>query len=159
MKKLIMYKSTNFRIPERSLIRLLFGLTFALLFYACSDSKNASLEKLYKQNSEQLNKLQVTATAYNSLPEQTTADNPSLAAWGDNIKPGMKAIAVSRDLIPLGLTHNTKVKIEGLSGTYRVLDKMNARWSKRIDIYMGKNTDKAKEWGNKQVVIYWEKNK
>lgn len=159
MKKLNMYKSTNFRIPERYLIRLLLGLTLAFLFYACSDNKNASLEKLYKQNPEQLNKLQVTATAYNSVPEQTTADNPSLAAWGDNIKPGMKAIAVSRDLIPLGLTHNTKVKIEGLSGTYKVLDKMNARWSKRIDIYMGKNTDKAKEWGNKQVVIYWKKNK
>ena len=158
MKKLNMYKSTNFRIPERYLSCLLFGLTFALLFYACRDSKNASLESLYKQNPEQLNKLQVTATAYNSLPEQTTADNPSLAAWGDHIKPGMKAIAVSRDLIPLGLTHNTQVKIEGLSGTYRVLDKMNARWSKRIDIYMGKNTDKAKEWGKKQVVIYWKKN-
>lgn len=157
MKKLNIYKSTNFRIPERYLNRLLLGLTLALMFYACSDSKNASLEKMYNQNPEQLNKLQVTATAYNSLPEQTTTDDPSLAAWGDKIKPGMKAIAVSRDLIPLGLTHNAKVKIEGLSGTYKVLDKMNARWTKRIDIYMGKNTDKAKEWGKKQVVIYWKK--
>jgi len=158
MKKLILYKSTNFRIPKRYLSRLLFGLILALVFYDCSDSKNTSLEKLYKQKSEQLNKLQVTATAYNSLREQTTADNPSLAAWGDHVKPGMRAIAVSRDLIPLGLTHNTQVKIEGLSGTYRVLDKMNARWTKRIDIYMGKNTDKAKEWGKKQVLIYWKKN-
>jgi len=128
------------------------------LVLACGESNNPSLEKLYRDNPNQLKKLQVTASAYNSLPEQTNAD-PDVAAWGDNLKPGMKAIAVSRDLILLGLDHNTMVKIEGLPGTYRVLDKMNARWSKRIDIYMGLNKDKAKAWGSQQVVIYWKKNK
>ncbi|HVN39144.1 MAG TPA: hypothetical protein VMW19_13335, partial [Myxococcota bacterium] len=33
--------------------------------------------------------LVVTATAYNSLPEQTSQD-PNTAAWGDELKPGMK---------------------------------------------------------------------
>ncbi|GAL15331.1 hypothetical protein JCM19233_6349 [Vibrio astriarenae] len=38
---------------------------------------------------------------------------------GDRLKPGMKSIAVSRDLIALGLTHNQEVRIEGFEGTYR----------------------------------------
>jgi hypothetical protein len=39
-------------------------------------------------------------------------------AWGDTLEPGMKAIAVSRDLIRLGLVHNTYVTIEALPGRY-----------------------------------------
>ena len=142
---------------RRYFYHLLFGLIGCLILFACSENKSSRLENLYNENPEQLNKLQVTATAYNSLPWQTKADNPSITAWGDSLKPGMKALAVSRDLIPLGLGHNTEVKIEGLSGTYQVLDKMNARWTKKIDIYMGLNPDTAREWGRQKVVIYWEK--
>jgi 3D (Asp-Asp-Asp) domain-containing protein len=98
--------------------------------------------------------LAVTATAYNSLPEQTDAD-PHLAAWGDPLAPGMKVIAVSRDLIPLGLDHRTSVKIEGLPGVYLVLDKMHKRWEKRIDIYMGNDLDAARTWGKRRVEISW----
>ena len=98
--------------------------------------------------------LVVTATAYNSLPEQTDAD-PHLAAWGDPLVPGMKVIAVSRDLIPLGLDHRTSVKIEGLPGVYVVLDKMHQRWEKRIDIYMGHDLDAARTWGKRRVEISW----
>ncbi|MEM6845839.1 MAG: hypothetical protein AAF944_05605 [Bacteroidota bacterium] len=100
--------------------------------------------------------LEVTATAYNSVEAQTKKGDPTTAAWGDKLKPGMKAIAVSRDLLnEYGLGHNSKVKIEGLSGTYRVLDKMNKRWKKRIDIYMGNDIQKAREWGKQQVEISW----
>jgi 3D (Asp-Asp-Asp) domain-containing protein len=98
--------------------------------------------------------LAVTATAYNSLPEQTDAE-PDLAAWGDPLAPGMKVIAVSRDLIPLGLDHGTSVKIEGLPGEYLVLDKMHKRWEKRIDIYMGNDLDAARTWGKRRVEISW----
>lgn len=91
--------------------------------------------------------MQVDASAYNSVTAQTTASNPALAAWGDTLKPGMRAIAVSRDLIKKGLTHGTKVKIEGLPGVYVVRDKMGARWSKKIDIYMGRDVSAAREWG------------
>ncbi len=98
--------------------------------------------------------LAVTATAYNSLPEQTDAE-PHLAAWGDSLAPGMKVIAVSRDLIPLGLDHRTSVKIEGLPGAYLVLNKMHQRWKKRIDIYMGHDLDAARTWGKRQVEISW----
>ena len=99
--------------------------------------------------------LEVTATAYNSVEVQTKKGDPATAAWGDKLKPGVKAIAVSRDLLKQGLDYNTPVKIEGLPGTYRVLDKMHSRWNNRIDIYMGEDIDLAKEWGRQTVEISW----
>lgn len=103
-------------------------------------------------NSCQTKSLQVTATAFNSLAYQTNA-NPSITAFGDTLKPGLKHIAVSRDLLDSGLTHLTEVKIEGLEGTFLVTDKMNKRWRQRIDIYMGIDEHKAKLWGKKKVTI------
>ena len=100
------------------------------------------------------NSLIVTATAYNSLPEQTDAE-PNLAAWGDPLAPGMKVIAVSQDLIHVGLDRRTPVKIEGFPGVYLVLDKMHKRWEKRIDIYMGHDLEAARAWGKRQVEISW----
>jgi len=99
--------------------------------------------------------LKVTATAYNSVAGQTHG-HPAEAAWGDTLKPGIKAIAVSRDLIDSGLTRGTAVKIEGLSGTYIVMDKMNARWTNKIDIYMGNKVSKARNWGKREVTITWK---
>jgi 3D (Asp-Asp-Asp) domain-containing protein len=98
--------------------------------------------------------LSVTATAYNSLRVQTNAE-PKLGAWGDVLTPGMRAIAVSRDLIALGLTRGVEVSIEGMPGTYRVLDKMGPRWEKKIDIYMGDDVEAARRWGVREVRIRW----
>ena len=103
---------------------------------------------------KQENVLTVTATAYNSLPGQTQGD-PTLTAWGIRLVPGMQAIAVSRDLIRLGLTKGVEVRIDGLPGTYIVVDKMNKRWTRRIDIYMDTNVKAAKEWGRREVTIRW----
>ena len=99
--------------------------------------------------------MEVTASAYTSNAAETDS-NPSLAAWGDTLKPGMKAIAVSRDLIKMGLSHGVKVSIDGFEGKYIVLDKMNKRWTKKIDIYMGLDTKAAGEWGKQKVIIYWD---
>jgi len=97
----------------------------------------------------------VTATAYTSHVNQTDS-TPNIAAWGDRLKPGMKVIAVSRDMLNLyGLKHRSKVRIKGLDGEYRVLDKMNKRWKKKIDIYMGKDLKKAFKWGRKKVELQW----
>lgn len=96
---------------------------------------------------------EVTASAYNSVFWQTDSINPSVAAWGDTLKPGMKSIAVSRDLIKMGLTHNTMVKIDTFPDTFYVKDKMHYRWRNRIDIYMGKDVKKAREWGRKKLII------
>ena len=98
--------------------------------------------------------LEVTATAYNSVREQTD-DTPLIAAWGDRLKPDMKAVAVSRDLLELGLTRGTEVEIEGLDGKYVVLDKMAPRWKERIDIHMGHDIKAAKAWGKRKVKIWW----
>jgi LysM repeat protein len=100
-------------------------------------------------------KLRVTATAYTSHGNQTD-DTPFLAAWNNKLRPGMKIIAVSRDLLTrFGMRNGTKVRIGGLRGFYRVRDKMNKRYKKRIDIYMGLNLRKALKWGRRSVVIYW----
>ncbi|WP_460220778.1 3D domain-containing protein [Psychroserpens sp. MEBiC05023] len=96
--------------------------------------------------------MEVTATAYNSLAYQTSS-NPNITAFGDSLKPGLRYIAVSRNLLKEGLVHNTLVKIEGLEGTYLVKDKMNKRWWNRIDIYMGTDVKAAKQWGKRKVNI------
>jgi len=96
---------------------------------------------------------EVTASAYNSVFWQTDSINPSVAAWGDTLKPGMKSIAVSRDLIKMGLTHNTMVRIDTFSDTFYVKDKMHRRWRNRIDVYMGKDVKKAREWGKRKLII------
>ena len=100
------------------------------------------------------NTREVTATAYNSLAYQTS-EQPNITAFGDSLKPGMKCIAVSRDLLSQGLKHNALVTIEGLEGIYLVKDKMNRRWKNRIDIYMGKDVKAAKKWGRKKLTIQY----
>ena len=98
--------------------------------------------------------LEVTATAYNSVPTQTDGE-PDITAWGDRLEPGMKAIAVSRDLIALGLGHGTEVRIDGLPGLFVVRDKMAKRWRRKIDIYMGEDVRAARNWGVREVRIRW----
>ncbi|MCB0456258.1 MAG: 3D domain-containing protein [Flavobacteriaceae bacterium] len=102
--------------------------------------------------------LDVVATAYNSTKWQTDG-NPYHTAWGDTLKASVKSIAVSKDLIKLGLTRNTKVKIEDLEGIYIVNDKMHAKWKNRIDIYFGDDIKAAREWGRKKVKIQYLLNK
>lgn len=99
-------------------------------------------------------RLEVTASAYTSHPGETQGD-PNVGAWGDRIEPGVRAIAVSRDLVERGLTRGTRVRIEGLTGTWTVLDKMGRRWERKIDIYMGTDRERALEWGRRTVTIRW----
>jgi len=100
-------------------------------------------------------KLRVTATAYSSHSGQTDS-TPFLAAWNNRIRPGMKIIAVSRDMLTrYGLRNGSRVRIGGLRGYYTVRDKMNKRYKKRIDIYMGVNRRRALQWGRRSVMLYW----
>lgn len=112
-----------------------------LLFISCNQEK----KHIWKSRV-------VTVSAYNSTIAQTDG-LPNLAAWGDTLSPGMETIAVSRDLIAQGLDRNTQVKIEGFDGIFLVKDKMHARWKNRIDLYMGKDVEKAREWGLKELKI------
>jgi 3D (Asp-Asp-Asp) domain-containing protein len=124
-------------------------LTFLLTTYV-------SCKVPVKENGEIMNweSLEVTASAYNSLAYQNQGD-PKITAWGDTLKPGMNVIAVSRDLIKKGLVYNTPVKIDGLSGIFFVKDKMHHRWRNKIDIYMGVDVQKAKNWGRKKINIQY----
>lgn len=117
-----------------------------LIFTGCKETKD-NFESQYIWDSKY-----VTATAYNSLVYQTDSD-PHITAFGDSLKPGLKYIAVSRDLLKLGLKHNIPVKIDGLEGIYLVKDKMHSRWKNKIDIYMGVDVKAAKQWGRKKVCI------
>lgn len=96
--------------------------------------------------------MQVTASSFTLAEEETKRGNIGLTAFGDVLEPGDKAIAVSRDLIRQGLTHGTKIRIEGLPGTYTVQDKMNKRWRNKIDILFRKKT-RAREWGRQKIEI------
>lgn len=102
--------------------------------------------------------LELSVSAYNSLAYQTMGD-PTLTAFGDTLKPGMKVIAVSRDLLDSGLTHNSKVYIPQLEDTFLVKDKMNRRFIRKIDIYFGVDRDSAIEWGLQKTEVCFEKNK
>ncbi len=123
---------------------LILTLTFTLLL-SCEKKKE---EYIWKS-------LEVTATAYNSVPSQTQG-NPFIAAWGDSLQSNVPSIAVSRDLLALGLKHNTPVKIEGFDKVFLVKDKMHRRWRKRIDIFMGDDIKKAKQWGKKKLYIQFQ---
>jgi len=116
-------------------------------------SKRSKRSKMLKGFANR--KLRVTATAYSSHSGQTDG-TPFLAAWNNRLRPGMKIIAVSRDLLTkYGLKNGSKVKIGGLRGYYTVRDKMNKRYKKRIDIYMGMNRRKALRWGKRSVILYY----
>jgi len=104
------------------------------------------------KDEEQWVRMEVIASAYNSTKAQTEG-NPNITAWGDTLQPTTKSIAVSRDLIKKGLTHNTKVKIEGFKGIYVVNDKMHFKWRNKIDIYFGTDVKAAKKWGRKKLNI------
>lgn len=101
----------------------------------------------------------VTATAYNAVREQTDA-TPHIGAWGDDlnkaVQPGVRVIAVSQDLLKQGLKRGQRVRIHGLKGEFVVLDKMPRRWTKRIDIYMNQDVRGAKKWGKRRVKLSWK---
>lgn len=128
-------------------MKLTISVLILLLFYFSCDTKSPEIERKYIWET-----IEVTATAYNSVKGQTS-NTPHLGAFGDSLKPGMKYIAVSRDLLRKGLKHNTPVRIDGFKGLYLVKDKMHSRWKNRIDIYMGTDVDAARDWGRRKVTI------
>lgn len=130
------------------MVKVFLTFLFGILIFSCKSQNEEKKELIWKS-------VEVAASAYNSVSYQTS-NQPNIGAWGDTLKPGMKCIAVSRDLLSLGIGHNTKVKITGLEGIYLVKDKMNLRWKKKIDIYMGEDIKKARNWGAKKVTLQYE---
>jgi len=98
--------------------------------------------------------LEVTATAYNSIPDQTEGDG-TLTAFGLRLRPGMHIVAVSRDLEAQGLREGVRITIDGLEGEWQVGDRLSDRWRERVDIYMGSDVTAARAWGKRRVRIHW----
>ena len=64
-------------------------------------------------------------------------------------------IAVSRDLEQHGFVFGTKVLVEGagqLDGIWTVEDRMNKRWTKRIDFLVNKDV-KGGKWNKVKITI------
>lgn len=105
----------------------------------------------------------VTATIYHAVPEQTNADfltTASLKKINADNPAGHRWIAVSRDLEKLGFTMGTKVCVTGageLSGEWTIEDRMNKRWTKRID-FLVNTTRKGGKWNNVKLEIIKDDN-
>ncbi len=100
----------------------------------------------------------VTGTIYHADPAQCNADYLTTASM-KKINPNNPAahrwIAVSRDLEKLGYTFGTRVKVSGagdLDGIWTVQDRMNKRWTMRIDFLVNK-TRKYGKWNNIKLEI------
>jgi len=101
---------------------------------------------------------QVTATIYHAVEEQTDS-TPFVTASGKHINPnnpaGHRWIAVSRDLEPLGFVFGCKVMITGagqMNGVYTVQDRMNKRWTMRIDFLVNESMRGGK-WENVTIQL------
>jgi 3D (Asp-Asp-Asp) domain-containing protein len=93
----------------------------------------------------------VTVTAYSSTVDQTDS-SPYVTADGSTVRRGY--IAVSRDLLTeLGLTMGQRVLLVGY-GVFEIRDKMNARFSRRVDIWMA-DRKAAKLHGVKHSLMIW----
>ena len=125
------------------MLKIVYFICFSIVFSSCK--KKDSKQYVWHPK-------EVTASAYNSVPNQTNS-NPNITAFGDTLVPGMKYIAVSNDLLKTGLKHNTLVTLEGFKGVFLVKDRMHERWENHIDIYMGTDVKAAKEWGRKKLKI------
>ena len=114
--------------------------------------------------------LLVTATIYHATPEQTDS-TPHITASGKHINmedpQSHRWIAVSRDLEAKGYTFGVKVIVTGagdldgvwtiegtgiFDGDWTVQDRMNRRWTSRIDFLVSKKL-KGGKWENVTIEI------
>lgn len=99
----------------------------------------------------------VTATVYNAVPEQCNADVQHTAFMFklDLSNPYKhRIIAVSRDLLKK-FPNGTKVRVSGTGkydGIWTVRDKMNKRYTKRIDFLVNKEIRYGK-WENIKIEV------
>jgi 3D (Asp-Asp-Asp) domain-containing protein len=88
-------------------------------------------------------------TAYNSEVGQTD-DSPCITANGFNVCEHGREDTVAANFLPFG----AKIRIPELFGdkVFTVRDRMNARHSNRVDIWMAKKAD-AKQFGVKSAKV------
>jgi 3D (Asp-Asp-Asp) domain-containing protein len=100
----------------------------------------------------------VTATLYHAVEGQTD-DTPNITATGFTINmedpASHRIIAVSRDLEKIGFTMGTEVCIENaglMTGVWIIRDRMNKRWTNRIDFLVDVEM-KAGKWEGVTIKI------
>jgi 3D (Asp-Asp-Asp) domain-containing protein len=99
--------------------------------------------------------LRVKAMAYTGCSPRKSKRTPR-GAWGDPLTRDAKAVAVSPDLLEMGLDRGDVISIEGLPGKYKVLDVMHDRHDKSIDIFYGDDQCGAMQWGKRTLTITWQ---
>ncbi len=94
---------------------------------------------------EGVKRMTVDITAYSSTPDQTD-DTPFITASGAHVRDGI----VAANFLPL----HTKVKIPELFGekVFEVEDRMNRRYTHRMDIWMADRAS-ARKFGLKHAEI------
>jgi len=78
--------------------------------------------------------IKVKVSFYNPYDRNQTDSSPGICAWGHVVQPYDRLIAVSRDLLKEKILKENDQVVAGPFGKYAVLDKMNLRWTRRIDI-------------------------
>lgn len=99
--------------------------------------------------------LRVKAMAYTGCLPKKSKRTPR-GAWGDPLTRDVKAVAVSPDLLEMGLDRGDVITIEGLPGKYKVLDVMHTRHDRSIDIFYGDDQCGALQWGKRTLTITWQ---
>lgn len=100
----------------------------------------------------------VTATIYHADPRQCNADyltTASLKKINPKNPAGHRWIAVSRDLESHGFVFGAKVCVEGageMDGEWTVQDRMNKRWTNRVDFLVNKDMKYGK-WNNVKIYL------
>ncbi len=96
----------------------------------------------------------MSISAYNSVAWQTDS-TPCIGAAGTNICQSFEAgqAVCAANFVPLG----TVLSVEGL-GRCTVLDRMNARYTRRVDWFMGYDVPAAKQFGvrTRSVVAFYD---
>ena len=94
-------------------------------------------------------KIKVPMTAYNSEPGQTD-DTPCIAARGYNLCEANEENVVAANFVPIG----TKIKVPELYGDkeFTVVDRMNKRYTHKVDFWMKSKAD-AKKFGVKYATV------
>lgn len=92
----------------------------------------------------------VTSTAYTRSKDETD-DTPDIAAWGYRYtdKDHWKSVALSRDLLALGLSDGDTIWING--EPKRVSDKMARRWRQKVDLLVPTKHIALNVWGKRKV--------
>ena len=102
--------------------------------------------EIQNMKKKKVRSISVTITAYTSTKDQCD-DTPFITASNIRVRKGI--IALSRDIEKdFGLKFGDKVEIKGL-GIFEFQDRMNKRWTRKVDIFM-LCREKAIKFGNRK---------